>query len=77
MGRTRFRYAPDDWQPGITNVKYVADDGTGLVGATGRFIGNSMPEPGITPKSWLGVLIQFEGEESPLDVDPADLESTA
>jgi hypothetical protein len=70
----RYRHAPANWQQGATRVRYTADDGDGLLGAVGTFVGNSQPLEGMMPRSWLGVLVRFDGEESPLDVDPADLE---
>jgi hypothetical protein len=63
----RYRYAPEGWQPGFTRVIH----GTG---ERGVFVSNSLPLPGVTPKSWLGVLVLFDGGEEPEDVDPADLE---
>jgi hypothetical protein len=69
----RHRYAPRGWQPGATRVRYTADD-AGLLGKEGVFVGNSLPLPGVTPRPRLGVLIRFDGEGGPLDVDPADLE---
>jgi hypothetical protein len=68
----RYRHAPDDWQPGGTRVRYVAD--ADVFGEIGTFVGDSHPLPGVTPRSGLGVLIQFDTEAQPLDVDPADLE---
>jgi hypothetical protein len=67
-----YRPAPAEWTPGI-RVVYVANDGTGLTGKTGVYEGDSTPLPGVTPRSWLGVLVRFDGEDEPLDVDPADL----
>lgn len=70
----KHRYAPEGWRQGITRVRYIADDGTGLFGREGMFVGNSEPLPGVTPRGWLGVLIAFDGEEKPLDVDPGQLD---
>lgn len=70
--RRRLRHAPPDWQPGVTRVRYT-DDTSDMASSVGVFVGNSEPAPGVTPTSWLGVLVKFDGEDSPLDVDPGDL----
>ncbi len=72
---TRYRYAPAGWQAGHTKVRYVGRT-QGLTGEVGTFVGNSQPLPGVTPRSWLGVLVQFPPYVEPLalDIDPALLE---
>ncbi len=69
---TMLRHAPGDWKPGHTRLRYNnpggADDG-----ATGVYVGDSQPLPGATGRGWLGVLVRFDGEQEPIDVDPADL----
>lgn len=60
------RHAPADWRAGRTRVVH-AD------GQAGTFVGNSLPLPDVTPRGWLGVLVRFDGETDPVDVDPADL----
>ncbi len=67
----RYRHALTDWIPGQTRVRYTAT-ADALTGAHGTFVGNSDPLPGVTPRSWLGVLIAFD-DDNVLDVDPADL----
>ena len=65
----RYRYAPTSWQPNVTRVQYTGDEER----ATGTFVGNSDPGPGRgRMRGWLGVLIRFDGEDTPVDVDPAD-----
>jgi hypothetical protein len=63
---SKLRHAPADWLANVTRVRH-AD------GQEGTFVGNSLPLPGVTPRSWLGVLIRFDGDAEPLDCDPADL----
>lgn len=67
----KYRDAPADWQPGVTRVR-IADFIDGQP-RTGTFVGNSdrTTDPGM--RRWLGVLIRFDGEDTPVDVDPAEL----
>ena len=60
------RHAPASWWPNITRVQDTD-------GQRGVFVGNSEPIPGHTPRSWLGVLVLFDGDTEPVDVDPTDL----
>lgn len=64
------RHAPADWKPTLTRVVHVD-------GQAGTFVGNSQPLPGVAPRSWLGVLVKFDGGTDQVDVDPADLTVTS
>lgn len=73
----RFRPAPPTWISGTTQVRYLADDRSGLFGRVGTFLGDAgADDPTPTGRDWTGVLVDFADDvtDAPLEVDPADLE---
>lgn len=65
------RYAPLEWSPTLTRVRYTAAGE--LSGRAGTFVRNSYPLTGKPARGWLGVLVRFDGERDLVDVDPYDL----
>ncbi len=72
----RIRYAPADWEPDRTRVRYIGRRDRWWGSKTGTYACNN-ESPEKARHTWRGVLIQFDEETELVEMDPADLEVIA